>query len=391
MKGKTKLLIRDAFFSTLLSSVLIFILAIVIFNLRFFNPFHKAFTDFSFLDVYYAEKFHDQSKVNTDIVLVNVGKNRLEIVQLLEHIIQQNPKAIGIDVIFKEEKDQFLDSTLATLLNHDKIITSFEIQEDNLVYNNQIFDNNQSSGFVNFNFDDKTSVIRKFEAKTIVNDEESLSFAAEVAKLSLGEKWKEYGFDTKLNKPQTIKYHGYYDAFHYLDIGDFNNYEKKITLKDKIVLLGYLGTPTGNVHDIEDKYFTPLNPIFTGKSVPDMYGVTVHANILNMMVKNDFMYSPSTTTMLIITFLAMYLSTIFYMKINRNYKVSFRTRKRIFQFVISIFILVLTFWLYNRNIEIKPSFLLVGIILAGSYFKYYKHLTRYLKNKTQKKWKTYLK
>ena len=122
-----------------------------------------------------------------------------------------------------------------------------------------------------------------------------------------------------------------------------------------------------------------------------MNGVTVHANIVNMLVSKDFLFDVSNTWIVIITFLAMYLSTLFYMKINRKYKISFRTRKRIFQLVISVFVLVLSFWLFSQNVALKPTIIIVGIILAGSYFKYYKHLTRYIKSKTQRKWKTYLK
>lgn len=390
MKNKTKLLLRDAFFSTILSSIIVMLLALVYFNVRFFNPIHKAFTDFSFLDVFYAEKFHDTTKVNTEIVLVNAGNDRIEVVEILNKIIEAQPKVVTVDVIFKDRKDiVYVDSLLASLLQKDNVVTSYDIEENSIIPNHPYFGNNKS-GFVKFNFDESI-VVREFEGYTTLDGQDYWSLAAQSAKYYLKDKWGEYDYDNKLKKAHYIKYFGNFDSFINLDYDDFSDYELKKILKDKIVILGYLGNPTGNEYDIEDKFFTPLNKYPVGKSDADMYGTAIHANIINMLIKNDFMVTISSIWLVLITFLLMYLSTIFYMKINRKYKVSYRTRKRIFQFFISIFILLLSFWLFKMNVVLKPSIIIVGIILAGSYFKYYKHLTRYIKAKTNKKWKTYLK
>lgn len=391
MKNKTKLLLRDSFFSTILSSIILLSLVLLFFNLRFFNPIHKAFYDFSFLDVFYSEKFHDTTKVNTDIVLVNAGNDRIEIVELLSRVIEAEPKAIGVDVIFKDRKEiVYIDSMLSSLLQKDNIITSYDIEDNSIIPNHSFF-GNKKSGFVKFDFDETTTVVREFQGYTEINGQDHWSFAAQIAKYYLQDKWEEYDYDSRLKRIHTVNYFGNYESFQYLDYNDFRDYEKKKILKDKIVILGYLGNPTGSKTDIEDKHFTPLNQYTMGKGVPDMFGATIHANIVSMLIKNDFMYTISNTWLVIITFLTMYFSTIYYMMINRKYKISYRTRKRTFQFIISVFIIFLSFWLFKMNVVLKPTLIIVGIILAGSYFKYYKHLTRYLKSKTQKKWKTYLK
>lgn len=393
MNSKTKLLIRDAFFSSILSCFIILILVLLVFNIRFFNPLHKALVDFNFLDVYYAEKFHDTTKVNQDIILINVEKkNRLEIAQLLQAVVDGQPKTIGVDIIFKDKKENiFADSLLANLLQENNIITAYDIEKRAVVYNNPYFGNGVGSGYVDFNFDDKSSVIREFDGKINLDNKEHYSFASAIAKHYLKDKWKEYNYDNKLNKSHTIKYIGNYSSFQHLDYEDFNEYETKSILKDKIVILGYLGSPTGSPTDIGDKFFTPLNSIIAGRSDADMYGITIHANITNMLIKNDFMSTISNFWYFVITVFCMFFATMFYMKINKHYKISYRTRKRLFQFGISIIILSLTFWLFGNNIVLKPAPIIVGIVLAGTYFKYYKHLTRYLKTKTNKKWKTYLK
>ena len=393
MKNKTKLLIRDSFFSTIFSIILISLLALFFLNIKFFDPFKKAFSNFSYLDVFYAEKFYDTTKVNTNIVLVNVqNKNRLEIALAIKAIIKEQPKVIGVDVIFKDRKENvFADSLLASILKHNNIITSYDIEDKGIIYNHSYFKKNENSGYVDFNFDNKASVIRKFNGAIFTFGKERLSFSAQIAKHYLKNKWQTFGYDIKLKKPHTIKFQGNLDAFQYLDFEDILDNENKLVLKDKIVILGYLGNPTGSKTDIEDKFFTPLNKIIAGRSDADMFGVTIHANIVNMLINNDFMSTISDFWLGVITFLIMYLSTMYHMKINRKYDISYRTRKHFYQLLFSILVLGLSFWLFKNNVELKPAIIIAGIVFGGSYLKYFKHFTDYINTKTNKKWKTYLK
>ena len=393
MKKKTKLLVRDSFFSTIFSIILVSLLALFFLNVNFFDPFKKAFANFSYLDVYYAEKFYDTTKVNTDIVLVNIkNKNRLEIAQAIQAISNQQPKVIGIDVIFKGLKEnKFADSLLASVLKHNNIITSYDIDEKNIVYNHPYFGNNEKSGYVDFNFNNKASVIRKFIGTTIGCREGHLTFAAQIAKYYLKEDWDTFDYDKKLRTEQTIKFQGNLNAFQHFDFEDILENKNRIVLKDKIVILGYLGIPTGSKTDIEDKFFTPLNKIIAGRSDADMFGAVIHANILNMLLKNDFMRTVSNFWLGVITIFIMYFSTMYHMRINKKYDISYRTRKHFYQLLFSIIVLGLSFWLFKHNVELKPAIIIAGIVLGGSYLKYYKHFTDYIKTKTNKKWKTYLK
>jgi len=277
------------------------------------------------------------------------------------------------------------------LLKNENIITAFDIEDNEIIYNHSYVGKTEKNGYIDFNFDPETSVIREFNGKTNVLGKERLSFASQIAKHYLNDKWQKFGYNNRLKRTNTIKFFGNDSSFQYLDFEDFLYQEKKIILKDKIVIQGYLGNPTGSRTDIADKFFTPLNKYFAGKTDRDMFGVIIHANIVNMLINNDFMLTFSTFWLGVITFLTMFFSTIFYMKINRKHKVSYRTRKNIFQFVVSIFILGFSLWLFKYSVVIKPVVIIFGVILAGSYFKYYKHFTRYLKSKFNLKWKTYLK
>jgi len=57
--------------------------------------------------------------------------------------------------------------------------------------------------------------------------------------------------------------------------------------KNKIVLIGFCGE-TPNSFSMNDRYFTPLNQQYTGRSLPDMFGVVIHANIISMLLEKSF-------------------------------------------------------------------------------------------------------
>ena len=58
---KHKLLLKEAFFSTLFCLALTYLLSLIILNLSFLNPFKEAFKDYSFSDIYYAEQIQDDN------------------------------------------------------------------------------------------------------------------------------------------------------------------------------------------------------------------------------------------------------------------------------------------------------------------------------------------
>jgi CHASE2 domain-containing sensor protein len=390
MKTKTKLLIIDAFFSTILSSILILLLSIAFFNLSFFNPVKKALTDFDFLDVYYAENLNRSSEIDTDIIIINIEqRGRHELANLIRSVTNENPSVVGLDIIYRDKKETASDSTLKTVIANDKIIFAYEFKNDELINNHPYFRNVNDAGYVNFNFDQETSVIREFIGIDNRFQKDNSSFPVEIAKKYLGNRWEQLGYDKKLRRLQTIKFHGNNDSFLTFGFDEFMESNNKTILKDKIVILGYLGTPTGNVNDVEDKYFTPMNTTTAGKSIPDMYGAVVHANIVRMLINNDFLYRVSNFWIGVLAFLTMFLSSIYYIKINNKYKISYRTRKNIYLFIFSLVFIVLTLWLFKQGIIINSFPIILAAFLAGGYFKYYKHLVRYVK--TKRKWKTYIK
>lgn len=383
-----KLLIKDTILCNLLSLFLVAILSIVIVNISFFNPFVKVIKDFSFLDVYYAENLGSNPTINPDIILINIEhRDRFEIAQLLEEVIKQEPKIVGTDLLFKEEKEPFSDSLLANNLKNEKIVQAYIIENNETIYNHSTFRNN-NEGFVNLNFINQESVIRNFTG-IYEKDNTQLAWNTKIAKLVIGDSvWKERNYDKHLKGNTPITYLGNYTSFLHFGFDEFLLSSNKEILKEKIVLLGYLGDPTGNIYDVEDKHFTPLNKVTAGKSIPDMFGLVVHANIINMLLKNDFLYRISNFWIGVITLFCNFFLIMYFIILDKTDKLGARTKSKLAFFIFTIIITGIALALFNLGILLKVAPIIAITAFSVSVVKYYKHLIKYLQTKTT--WKSYI-
>ncbi len=59
-------------------------------------------------------------------------------------------------------------------------------------------------------------------------------------------------------------------------------------IKDKIVLFGGFSTTNRFTEDLK---FSPMNANYSGRSNPDMYGIVIHANIINMLLDGKLIYN----------------------------------------------------------------------------------------------------
>lgn len=373
---KHKLLLKEAFFSTLFCLTLTYLLSLIILNLSFLNPFKEAFKDFSFSDIFYAEKIQE-SKINSNIILVNIERrNRFEIGMLLESILEAEPKVIGVDAIFKDLKEEESDAYLAKFLQHEKVISAKNIDNDKIIKNHPFF-KTKNDAFININFSGE-NVIRTFDAFY----KQDSSFATKIAL-----KFTDFSVE-KLNNRKRIKYTGNYKSFFNIGFDELMLLNDKSFMKDKIVLLGYLGTPLGSNYDVEDKFFTPLNEKTAGKSLPDMFGVVIHANLINMFINNEFIYEVSNTTTTIVTLCFVFLFMILVVKLERKGEIYNRTLKWLILLLFTIILLYVHLLFLSIDIYVNVFFLTAITVVASNMFIFYVHFIKLLKKKIS--WKSYL-
>lgn len=116
MKIKRHELIRNII-STILAFAIVGIYALIALNLAIFNPVAQVMRDYSINDFYYQMLGMSEAKDTSHVVsIVDISnhKERRDVAQVLHNVSLQEPKVIGVDVLFKGTKpDKEGDSLMA--------------------------------------------------------------------------------------------------------------------------------------------------------------------------------------------------------------------------------------------------------------------------------------
>ncbi len=372
----------------LFSFFMLFIVSFIVINMSVFNPFSNAFKDFSFLDIFYSEKLGDDTTINTDIVIINIEHlDRFELQELLHNVQKSNPKVIGIDAIFRQQKDVFVDSLLAVELNKDNVINSYAFYDNVITKNHSsITKVNALHGYSNLNFDKQNNVIRNYQGFKKLNDTIYEAFSAVVAKKYLGNSW-DSSLEKKLVKEIPIKYYGDYNKYLTYSYSEIMESEKIDALDNAIVLLGYIGQPLGNIYDIEDKHFTPLNSRPIGKSAPDMFGIIIQANIVQMLITNDFIYLVPKYIIALLTIIITFFALVYFIAKSVKSPAKYMLLKKVVQLLFTIIFIWISLFLMKKNIYLKAAPIIAIMLLSVEFIALYKILTNYLNKKYS--WKSY--
>ncbi len=263
---------------------------------RFFtNDFHIA-------DLYYTIR-GNEDPFEEEVVLVNVSTlSRAELGKQIFTLAQYQPKVIGMDLIFRGEKDPEGNALLQyVLMNTPNMVligeraTKEDNSGDSLVLSHPLFAPHTYHG-IGENIID-VNVGRRLQKKYyFANGDSAYHFAVQMAML-----YDSARAEAFLNRPDSIEniyflgnIPSYEDnpkpsKFFVLDVQDVmeENFTPDL-IKDKIVLMGFLGEYAGDPYLIEDKFYSPLRAFAPVNMPPDMFGAVVHANALSMILRGNF-------------------------------------------------------------------------------------------------------
>lgn len=278
---------------------------------EFLNVFEQVFDNFALTDLYYKVRDKDV-KFDDRIVMVNIGeKSRGEIALEVDQLNKAGAKVIGIDVFFRKlhperaSQDFALASAIEetenfVLANEVKGLDSASNIWDYTTGTNLLFQQHAYAGFANTVTDEDASEAfntwKRVKPKQTIKDGRVIpAFAAKVAELYNKKAYDK--FIARNNDVESIWFRGNIldpkgempSAYSVIEHDDAisGNFDPDV-VKDKIVLLGYLGKDINAGNWDEDKFFTPLNEQPVGRAYPDMYGVVIHANIISMILDEKY-------------------------------------------------------------------------------------------------------
>lgn len=363
---------RDALISTVFTFLLIGLLGLIAANTKYLSPIYNALKDFEYTDLYYSQYKAKQVAYNEDIVLVNIGDaDREGIAAILTLVQSMNPKAVGVDVAFVERRDAENDSLLRNALPGDAVLAS----QLNYTHSasakgkarRQLYEEKthpyfevRNEGYGNF-VAEEGKTVRYFKPATVVQGDTVLSFVGQLLKGSNPAVYR--AMMERKKETEIINYSD--EKFVVLDPSYLvvNEHFDKL-IAGKYVFVGYLGDGNGT-GSMEDLHLTPLNKSFGGHSIPDMYGLEIHAHILNMALRGTYVNSLPRSLSWVLAFIITLLHMYIFLRDFVDNHMWFHLIAKVLQLTSFGLMFLLAIGIYHfGNLKIEPSLLLIAIVLS---------------------------
>lgn len=374
---------RDTIFATLWVFVFIIVLGLLPINFYFLNPLKLALKDFDFNDLAYAKLGKGKlgegknQKFDNRIVIINIGMaDREGLAMLIEKTSSYQPRAIGLDVWMEEPREPEKDSLLRDVIGRTPnlvLASRFKPgkgKEESEYHHNFFNPANPSEGYVNF-YNEEYATIRLwnpfFEYEKDHHKTAYPSFATTLLEKyapDIFQKVKE-----KKKHKQIINYTRRTQQYQVIQPDDLMAGVDSSAIRGKIALLGYINE---NPSDIEDKKFTPMNEKYYGKTVPDMNGIVVHANILSMVLDDNYIKKlPSWFGWLVAIFIG-WLHMSFFVRYYLENHIWFHLVAKIAQLASAIFFVYLGIYLFDQyRIKLDMKMTLIVIVMAVDVIYFY--------------------
>ncbi len=307
----------DVFFSTLTVFAMLFVIP-VIFEIAPLKPLKEAIADFNITDVYFSKILPETDPPReTDIVIVNTGVHTkhgfkelsdVNYAQIVNKVLPLSPAAIGIDHTFTLSEDD----------PKYEIISQVFAQSENIIFANNIGDDN--SNFVNQfatgfreampGSDKKYNSVRAFSPYFVGDQDTLFSYALGLSKIYNPDAVER--FLERNNEKETINYLGNWQQYEIINATElFKGDYPQDYFANKIIMLGVVDT-SGHSDEFARMYYTPLNKTTAGKTFPDMYEVILHANIISMLLTDEYFFTSPSWLSPLIAFVICYANMILF-------------------------------------------------------------------------------
>jgi CHASE2 domain-containing sensor protein len=244
---------------------------------------------------------------------------------------------------------------------------------DSVSFSNPMFNEHAINGFANVEASNAGAgyrTVKGFFPSLCVSDSSYPNFSASVVKIFDPEAYAK--LQSRKHENEVINWRGHYDKFYALDYDDVLNEKFDLSfIKGKIVLMGYIGQSLGE-RDLVDIFFTPQNHRVAGRSYPDTYGVVVHANIISMILHENYISQlPIWATYILIAILT-YLNISLFLYVAEHKKMYYDLITKGIQIleVIILMYLIVVFML-DYHMKVHLTLLFVAILLSGDLTELY--------------------
>jgi signal transduction histidine kinase len=300
-----RLSIKKAFVVTVLVLAANYSINSIPFSLQLGKSFYHGLADFDIYDLYYYNRSNHNLVEEKQITIVELGADRSEIADQLAIIRKYKPKVIALDATLEEPKESSTDEKfLKEAVRTPNLVYAYGFNDKRIPVPNIFNADSTSLGYVDLT-SNPDAVIRTYSPFVTIDSKQHEAFTSVIARKANPQKYEQ--LKLRDNDEELVNYVGNIDNFLTLtrdDLKTLDSSQLETLVKNKIVLIGFFVKNSASV--MEDLHYTPLNNKITGKNVPDMYGVVIHANILSMILNGNFATLATDATIYISAFLLIF-------------------------------------------------------------------------------------
>jgi CHASE2 domain-containing sensor protein len=396
-----------------------------------FDPISVALEEFELTD-YVFSQFRDQPKLDTRVVIVNISDaSRRDLSQAVRIISQHKPKVIGIDSFFNCEGGlydtincpQLLDTLgnlmlasaiqdagnvvlVSRLLQSDSIVNADVIDVyDSIEYSDPMFYTNAKNAFANLvtgaSYQEDVKICKSLIPSVQVNGREELAFSVMMAMQF--DSAKTNRFLARNNEEEIINFRGNINISdvrlkahreNMTEVSSFNGlcyaidwvafidgqYDPSI-FKNSVVVMGYLGDYFGDPA-WEDKFFTPLNTKVAGRANPDMFGPVIHANVVAMILNEDYIDEIDVSLQVMIAAIVCFFNVLLFYWLDKNFPLLYDALSVIIQLVQILLVSLTIIYIFaGFNTKLDLSLTMAAVALIGPVFDIYKGIENIIVNR----------
>ncbi|MCU0356795.1 MAG: CHASE2 domain-containing protein [Cyclobacteriaceae bacterium] len=426
---------RKFFIDTILTTIFIFAILWTLNGISQLNifdaldPISQALEDTELTDYAFSSLRVEDPPIDTNIIIVNTGALSREMIgRQIEIMNSLEPKVIAVDIIFScdgglrdsvncpQAYDTLGNRVLGDAVRNAKnIVMAHKLWQTRLIRETEdtdVYDSlehtdehlriNAYEGFVNLitgaDHQEDLKICREFNPAKYVTGEKHYAFSVQTAMLY--DSFTTQNFLDRENEIEIVNYRGnivdwhgastYAGRYIVLDWDQALDTSTFATgmIKDKIVLMGYLGDDLRDT-SWDDKFFTPLNKKFGGRARPDMYGVVVHANIISMILNKDYVEQLADWQKYLFAVIICYFNVALFWLIFFRLPLLFDTLQISLQLMqLATFAVLIPYMFYWYQLKMDITIGLVALALAGPCFEIYITVIDFGVNYVRKKWLT---
>jgi CHASE2 domain-containing sensor protein len=379
--------LKESFFATVFTIIITYLVSFIPIKFEFSKAIRQEFLGFDIYDLYYSGKHSKTSQRDSNIVIIEIAKDRDSIAEQIKLLQKYSPAVIGIDAIFAKEDENLLANAklVEAISQSNNIILASRVDIDSgsnkVGFINNFFEEKGSglpSGYINF-LGNQFSVIRNYPPFYKTSDSNYMAFSSAIIKKFSPGKFRK--LEKRNRKTEVINYSGNLESYtnlstEQLRYSDTTNQLHSL-LTGKIVLLGYFVKEPPLV--IEDLHFSPLNEQISGKSYPDMYGVVIHANILSMVLNDNYVNQASELSSYFYASVIIFMFLLYMLSQYKKKQHPAHGKFLLIQFLLillMLYIFLQIFNLFHTKVPLLP--IMIALVLCVELLGLYKIIALWL-------------